>query len=132
MKWYIIKLYRYPFIRYSLGWALAAFLDLLLLYVFTEFFHLFYLYSSILAFCCSVSFAYFFQKYITFRNFSKDHIVQWLLFLIFQLIWQLLYMSILRIGVDKLHLYYMLVALLAKWIVFLRNYLANRHFNFKH
>jgi len=131
MKWLIHRLYSYKFIRYSLGWVLAAFFDLFLLYIFTDIFHIYYLYSAIIAFIFSVTFAYFFQKYITFRNYSKKHLSQGTLFLLFQLIGQIVYMSMLRIGVDSLHIYYMLVAIIAKWIVFLRNYISNHYFNFK-
>ncbi|NCC71469.1 hypothetical protein EOM09_07890 [bacterium] len=35
-----------------------------------------YLLSAILAFIISFSFAYQFQKYITFRNNSKKHLLQ--------------------------------------------------------
>ncbi|MEI6774014.1 MAG: GtrA family protein [bacterium] len=69
-------LYSYKFIRYSLGGGIAALLDLLLLYVFTDVIGIYYLHSAILAFLVSVSFAYFFQKYITFRNYSKKHLLQ--------------------------------------------------------
>lgn len=131
MRKLIVKLYSYKFIRYSLGWGFAAFFDLLLLYIFTDIFGLYYLYSAIFAFVFSVTFAYFFQKYITFRNYSKKHLLQWSLFLIFQLVGQWLYMFMLWLGVDAVHAHYMLVAIVAKWIVFLRNYISNHYFNFK-
>ena len=131
MKRIIHTLYAYKFIRYSLGWGLAALLDLFLLYMFTDIVGLYYLYSAVLAFIISVTLAYFFQKYITFRNYSKKHLSQWSIFFVFQLIGQTVYMSMLRIGVDILHTHYMLVAIIAKWIVFLRNYISNYYFNFK-
>jgi len=131
MKKLIYVLYSYKFIRYSLGGGIAALLDLLLLYVFTDVIGIYYLHSAILAFLVSVSFAYFFQKYITFRNYSKKHLLQWSMFIVFQLIGQSVYMAILRMGVDMLHAHYMLVAIIAKWIVFLRNYISNYYFNFK-
>ncbi|MFZ2150420.1 MAG: GtrA family protein [Candidatus Absconditicoccaceae bacterium] len=131
MKRLIKKLYNYKFIRYSLGGGLAALLDLGLLYIFTDIFGIYYLYSAILAFIVSVSFAYFFQKYITFRNYSQKHLLQGSLFLGFQLVGQSLYMLFLRIGVDIMYIHYMFVAILAKGVVFLRNYIANYYFNFK-
>lgn len=131
MKRLIKKLYNYKFIRYSLGGGLAALLDLWLLFIFTDVFNIYYLYSAILAFLVSVSFAYLFQKYITFRNYSQKHLLQWSLFLGFQLIWQSIYMSLLWVWVDILHIHYMFVAIIAKGIVFLRNYISNYYFNFK-
>jgi putative flippase GtrA len=131
MKKLIKKIYWYKFIRYSIWGGIAAIIDLIFLYVFTDIFNLYYLYSAILAFIISVSFAYFFQKYITFKNYSKKHILQWWLFLSFQLLWQWLYMLLLWVWVDIMIVHYMLVAIIAKWIVFVWNYIANHYFNFK-
>lgn len=127
----IKKLFQYKFIRYSLGWWLAALLDIFLLWIFTDFFHIYYLYSAILSFMFAFSFWYFFQKYITFRDYSKKHIVQWWLFLLFQLIGQGIYILLLWIGVDHFWYYYLLVAIFGKWVAFIRNYISNYYFNFK-
>lgn len=132
MRSLIHRVYSYTFIRYSLWGWLAALLDLCLLYVFTDFLGIYYLYSAILAFVCSVTFAYIFQKYITFKNYSRKHLLQWSLFLVFQLIGQWLYMVLLWLWVDIFHIYYLLIAFWAKIIVFLWNYITNRSFNFKH
>lgn len=128
---FIRKMFQYKIIRYALGWWLAALLDIALLWVFTDVFHVYYLYSAILSFCFAFSFGYLFQKYITFRNYSKKHILQWGLFLLFQLIGQGIYMLFLWIGVDHIWIYYMYVAVIAKWIAFVRNYISNNYFNFK-
>ena len=127
----IKRLLKYKLIRYSIGWWLAALIDLFCLWIFTDIFHIYYLYSAILSFCVAFSFGYIFQKYVTFRNYSKKHILQWSLFLWFQLIWQGIYMLLLWIWVDHMHIYYMFVAIFAKWIAFIRNYISNHYFNFK-
>lgn len=131
IKKIIKKFFHYKFIRYSLGGWLAALLDITLLWFFTDVFHIYYLYSAILSFMFAFSFGYVFQKYITFRDYSNKHILQWWLFLLFQLIWQGIYMLMLWIGVDHIHIYYMFVAIVAKWIAFIRNYISNHYFNFK-
>ena len=127
----IKKIFSYQIIRYSLWWWLAALLDIALLYVFTDVFHIYYLISACLSFVIAFLFWYFFQKYVTFRNYSKKHIIQWGLFLLFQLIGQGIYILLLWIGVDHLHIYYLFVAVLAKGIAFIRNYISNYYFNFK-
>jgi putative flippase GtrA len=127
----IKKLYSYEFIRYSIGWWLAAILDLIVLWVCTDVFWFYYLFSAVIAFIISFTFWYLFQKYITFRDMSKKHIKQWWLFLAFQLIWQWIYMWVLWLWVDILGFYYMFVAIIWKWIAFIRNYLSNHYFNFK-
>lgn len=127
----IKKLYSYEFIRYSIWWWLAALLDLFILWLCTDVLWIYYLISAIIAFIISFTFWYFFQKYITFRNTSKQHLKQWWLFLAFQLIWQWIYMLVLRLWVDIRWFYYMLVAIVWKGIAFIRNYLSNHFFNFK-
>jgi len=127
----IKKLYKYEFIRYSIGWWLAALLDLIVLWLCTDAFWIYYLFSAIIAFIISFTFWYLFQKYITFRDNSKQHLRQWWLFLAFQLVWQWIYMVVLRLWVDVWWFYYMLVAIVWKWIAFIRNYLSNHYFNFK-
>lgn len=127
----IKKLYWYEIIRYSIGWWLAALLDLFVLWICTDIFSIYYLLSAIIAFIISFTFWYIFQKYITFRDDTKQHLKQWGLFLAFQLIWQGIYMWILRLWVDILWFYYMFVAIVWKWIAFIRNYLSNHYFNFK-
>lgn len=131
MIWIIKKLFWYKLIRYSIWWWLAALIDLFILWLCTDVFGIYYLVSAICAFIISFTFGYVFQKYITFRNYSKNHVLQWWLFLLFQLIWQGMYMLMLRVGVDHIHVYYMYVAVIAKWIVFVRNYISNHYFNFK-
>ena len=131
MKKMIKKLFSYEFIRYSIGWWLAALLDLFILRLCTDYFWIYYLLSAIISFIISVTFAFFFQKYITFRDKSKKHLKQWSLFIMFQLIGQLIYIILLRMWVDVLWYYYMFVAVVSKLIVFIRNYLSNRYFNFK-
>jgi len=131
MKWIIKKLFWYKIIRYSIWWWTAALIDLWFLWLFTDIIWIHYLLSAVWAFVISFSFGYRFQKYITFRNNSKKHLLQWWLFLLFQLIWQWLYMWLLWLWVDQFWIYYMFVAIIAKWIVFIRNYISNYYFNFK-
>ena len=131
MKIIIKKFYSYEIVRYSIGWLLAALLDLIILWICTEYIWIYYLFSAIISFFISVSFAFFFQKYITFKDKSKKYLRQRILFIVFQLIWQFIYMIILRLWVDLLWYYYMFAAIMWKLIIFIRNYTSNRHFNFK-
>jgi putative flippase GtrA len=119
------------FLRYSIGWGLAALLDLSLLRFLTDTLHIYYLLSATIAFIISVTFAYVFQKYITFKDYSKKHLIQGWLFVFFQLIGLWIYMFLLWVGVEHMWIYYMFVAIFAKWIAFVRNYISNYYFNFK-
>jgi putative flippase GtrA len=118
-------------IKYAFWWWIAALIDLFSLYIFVDIFHIYYILWAILAFCVSFLFWFFYQKYITFSNYDKKHISQWILFLVFQLIWLWINILLLYILVDKFLFYYMYVAILNKFIVFVWNYVMNNYFNFK-
>lgn len=120
------------FTKYIVGGWLAAALDLACLYVFTDRAWIYYLYSSVFAFCISLIFWFFFQKYITFGDKSMNHMSQWLRFLIYQLVWQWVNMILLRIFVDIYWLNYMLAAVINKGIIFIRNFVMNYFYNFDH
>ncbi len=126
----IKKLYRMQFIRYIIGGGSAALIDIFLLYICTDLFGIYYLYSQIIAFVISFLFAYFFQKFLTFRDHSDNHLTQWWKFLMFALLWLALNLWIMYVCVDYFHVYYMYSAVVAKWIVFFRNYSMNKWFNF--
>jgi putative flippase GtrA len=131
MKKLIKKMLSYKIIKYTIWWWLGAFLDLSFLYCFTEFLWIYYIYSSILSFCFSFTFGYLFQKHITFQNKSKKHLLQWWLFLLFQIVWLAINMLFLRIFAKKLWFHYMIVSFLTKFVVFIWNYLSNYFFNFR-
>jgi putative flippase GtrA len=48
----------------------------------------------------------------------------------FALLWLALNLWIMYVCVDYFHVYYMYSAVVAKWIVFFRNYSMNKWFNF--
>ena len=116
---------------YMIGWIIATLIDMSLLYIFTDVLHIHYLISQWLSFTISFIVGFLFQKYITFQNTSNNHIKEWLLFLWFQLIWLGINLWILHLSVERWWLHYMIGALLSKWIVFIRNFLMNKNFNFK-
>jgi len=125
------KLYKYKIIRYIIGWWLAAFIDLVLLFVFTEYLNIHYIISSILSFIIAFSFGFLFQKYITFENNHKKYIKQWFLFLVFQLAWVSFNTISLWFFVESFWFYYIFVAFFNKIIIFIRNFYMNNKFNFK-
>lgn len=58
--------------RYLVSGGTAAAVDLVLLFVFTHFFHIWYILSAILAFICAFFVSFFLQKFWTFRDSSKE------------------------------------------------------------
>lgn len=119
------------FFKYFIWWWLAALTDYLLYLYFTQILNIFFIYSAIISFCITLIFWFLFQKYITFNDKKRAHIKQWLIFLIFQLIWLLIHIEILWILVDKLWINNIIAPIFSKWVVFLWNFLMNYYFNFK-
>jgi len=131
MKKHIKKLYTFKIFRYIIGWWLAAVIDLVLLYVFTEHIGLHYIVSSVIAFVFAFSFWYLFQKHVTFENKDKKHVKQWGLFLLFQLIWMFFNVLLLWVFVEYVWIYYIYVAIMNKVIIFWWNFYMNNRYNFK-
>ena len=127
----IKKAFKIKFIRYAIWWWTAAILDLVLLAFFTEICHIYYIYSSVLSFSLAFSFWYFYQKYITFQNFSKKHLQQSFVFLSIQILWLWINIVLLYLLSNKLWFYYFYVAIFNKFIIFIWNYTMNYLYNFK-
>jgi putative flippase GtrA len=137
MKW-MIKL-RLPSlllqkrIKYYIIWGtIAAMIDLVVLYIFTDVVGVNYMISQIIAFIISFVVGFWFQKYITFDDQSSKKIVsQGLLFLLFQWIGLVINLLVLYVAVEYWWIYYMIWSIIAKWIVFIWNFVMNYCFNFK-
>jgi len=117
--------------KYWIWWWIWAVVDLFFLWFFTEIMWIYYMFSAIFSFIISFFVWFFFQKYITFWCKKRKHLVQWFLFLIFQLIWLVINLILLWIFVDNLGFNYMYVAVFNKIIIFAWNFAMNHHFNFK-
>lgn len=131
IKKHIKKLYKFKIFRYIIGWWLAAVIDLLLLYIFTEYFWIHYIISSIISFIFAFCFGFIFQKYITFENKESKYIKHGFLFLFFQLIGIIFNVLLLWILVEWYGYYYIYVAIFNKIIIFVWNFYMNNKFNFK-
>lgn len=118
------------FIRYAVGGWLAALIDLFFLWVFTDQLGIYYLTSQALSFLISFTFGFYFQKYLTFRDFTGRHGVQALLFLFFQIIGLGINLVILKWAVEYLGIHYLIGSIIAKGVVFIWNYIMNHFFNF--
>lgn len=119
-------------IKYWFWWAIAALLDLSLLWFFTEILGIYYLLSATFSFIIAFSAGFYYQKYITFESKSGKHVVEWLYFFIFQIIWLWLNIFLLWLFSWILWFDYMLIAIINKFIIFAWNFSMNYTFNFNH
>jgi putative flippase GtrA len=75
---YILKLIdKYKiYIKYIISGGTAAFVDLVLLYILTDIFGIWYLASASLAFLVAFFVSFYLQKFWTFRDSSRDRMYQ--------------------------------------------------------
>lgn len=119
------------FLKYFLGAGFFAWLDIVLLYIFTEYGGLRPLFSSVFSFTISLILWFLYQKYITFWDKHSQAFVKKLMkFATFQIVSYFIYLFVLRLWTEKLWIYYIIVAWMGKIITFLWNYYLNLYFNF--
>lgn len=94
--------------RYIMTGLLAGTIDLVALFVFKEYFKLWYLTSAIFAFLISFTLAFIAQKYWTFGDYSNDNIHGQFFWYFFTVTSSLcLSLIILSLQVEFLHIYYL-------------------------
>lgn len=119
------------FIRYAVVGGGATFVDLGFLYLFTEFFHLWYLLSAGLSFIIAAVFNYTLNKIWTFGNKSKNIARQFSLFFFFAAIGIGLNLLLIYAFTEFAGLWYIYSKIIATFFVFLWNFFGNKYFTFK-
>ena len=119
------------FLKFFFIGGFFALLDLIILYILTDLFGFFYLYSAVLGFIIVTSFAFIVHKKFTFQCKREDRLRQYIFFFLVNLVGLALYSALLYIGVEYLEIFYLFVAVGAKLIVFVWNFLANKYITFR-
>lgn len=116
--------------RYLLVGGSCAIADLLVLYILVEFFHFWYLIAAIISFSLISLLGYFGQKYFTFKNDSRNHARQLSVFFVVSGIGLLVNTSCMFFFVSIIGIWYIIANVITKLVVFIWNYLANKHITF--
>lgn len=132
----VIKIYKKirklpQFLKFFFIGGFFALLDLIILYVLTDLFGFFYLYSAVLGFIVVTSFAFIVHKKFTFQCKREDRLRQYIFFFLVNLVGLSLYSAILYVGVEYLEVFYLSVAVFDKLLVFVWNFLANKYITFR-
>jgi len=117
--------------RYLFIGGTCSLIDIALLYVFVEFFHIWYLYASILSFSIACIVGFFGQKYFTFKNKSKNHITQFIIYFTTAGIGLLINSGCIFVFVSILGMWYILASVITKFIVLIWNFLASKYITFR-
>jgi putative flippase GtrA len=119
------------FARYLFVGGGCAVLDLLLLFLFVNYLHIWYLYAATISFIITLGLSYIGQKYFTFRNYENNHKKQLTIFFVVAIVGLVINVSFMFIFVSWMNLWYMLASVITKFIVFIWNFIANQKLTFK-
>ena len=127
----INKIPKYQFIRFSLSGTIATLIDIILLYILTEYVGIWYLISSIFSFMAG-SIAHFnISRHWVFKNHQQTFWRQYRSFFIIHLGGLTINTAGLYILVQFLHLYYILAKLMVVVLGVSWTFTANKKFTFK-
>lgn len=113
--------------RFLIAGGSAAIINVVTLYLFTEFAHIWYLYSSILAFTIAFAFSFSFQKYWVFRSDDYAKIPTQLPLHLGVALGNLALNTILLfLLVEYVHLWYVLAQLVASALIGIESFIAFR------
>lgn len=122
----------FRFIKYAVSGALATVPELLILYLLTDQFGLWYVYSSIIAYGIGFTISFFLRKLWAFKDYNFKKIWhQFLLYIIILGISLFLNTAVLVFLVEKLHLFYLLAQFLSGALICWIGYLINERITFK-
>ncbi len=119
------------FVMYFFVGGFSAFSDLVLLFIFVDLFHIYYLIAASISFTLVTTTAFFLHKNYTFKHKGPTNKLRYLTFIIVALsglFWSLLF---LYIFVSILRIYYLLGAVFVKFIVLAWNFLMNKFVTFR-
>lgn len=114
------------FIKFAIVGAIGTFLNLAILFLFTDIFNVYYLISEIFAFYISVLNNYFLNKVWTFKEKLRNKVVKkYAKYFLINVIALLVNLSILYILVEFFYIWYIIAECFAIISAFLINFLGN-------
>ena len=118
-------------VRYIISGGTSAAVNLSLLYLFTSVFHMWYIYSAIIATSVALIVSFTLQKLWTFQNFSTDRVhVQFPMHATLALFNIVLNAAFLFAFVEWLHLWYLAAQVLVSMLLACVNYTIYKKFIF--
>ena len=119
------------FIKYFFASGIALFADISILYILTEYAHLYYIISATASFLAGIAITYICSKlYIFTKTSIKNKTTEFVIFLAIGIIGLILNNIFLYVFTEYLSLHYMLSKCLVILITYLWNYFARKKFIF--
>jgi len=118
------------FVRYGIVGGIAAVVNIGMLYVFTEFLGLHYIFSNILAFTLGLITNYILSvRYVFSKERKKDKKFEFIVHVMIGIIGLCLDTLLVYLFTDKVDLYYMTSKIISTAIVFVYNFIARKMFH---
>ena len=119
-------------VKYVCVGSVVVAVNVSLLYSFTEFFHIYYLVSAVLAFCVAFLVSFFLQKFFTFKDVStgQEASKQMAFYLSLQIANLVANMTLLYALVEYLGIWYILAELIIALGLAVATFLISRRFIF--
>lgn len=120
------------FIKFAIVGALGTLVNIFILFLFTDIFKMYYIFSEIIAFITSGINNYLLDKIWAFKEELQEYIVRkYSQFLLISILSLLINLSILFILVEYFGWWYILAEIVAIICAFFINYLGNKFWTFK-
>jgi putative flippase GtrA len=119
------------FLKYSSVGVSTFLFDLFLLYVFIDFFQIYYVTATPIAFGIAVSINYFISRRFVFKGTLRSVHAGYGVFILIALTGMAAVTGLMYVLVDKFHMHYMPARVMTAGLVGIWNYLMNLYVNFK-
>jgi dolichol-phosphate mannosyltransferase len=120
------------FFKFALIGVLNTIINLFVLYIFTEFFHIYYLISAVFAFLFAVTNSFIFNKIWTFKEkISYNAYNKYFKFILISVVALIVNLVILYSFTEFLHIYYLVSQMMAIVLSFWINFVGNKLWTFK-
>ena len=119
-------------IKFAIVGTIGTVINISILYLLTEFFNLYYIFSEIIAFIVSVLNNYILNKLWTFQEKIQEKIIRkYFKFSLVCLVSLLLNITVLFILVEYFYIWYIMAEIIAIFCAFLINFSGSRLWTFK-
>jgi putative flippase GtrA len=127
------RTFLYTVFRFGVSGGLAAVVNFGALYIFTEFFHIWYLASSIISAALGTVVSFGMQKFWTFNNARMDSMhIQFSRYVLLTLVNLAVNTFLLYVLVEYAHLWYILAQFLTSGVLACVNFFVYRRYVFTH
>ena len=131
MKVIIFRLIQWRVMRYLISGASAVAIDLVLLFILVHFLHMWYLLAAVIAFLAAVCVSFIMQKFFTFNDYARRGIGrQTTFYLGLQVFNIILNTFLMYVGVDLIHISYIVSQILISVAMAVSNFFIYRHLIF--